>query len=189
MSISINGEMPILSVAIHAANHSGVRMKLIQWLASALAALAAMLLPACDVANLPAIKPGITTAAEVRERLGEPGARHANPDGSVTWEYDRQPSGIHCYMITIGSNEIVQAMEQVLNEQNYARARVGMTRDDIRRLYGRPGSIARFDNLGEEIWEWRIEGMPPTEETYFMAHFDLASGLLKTTSKRVAPRG
>ena len=45
------------------------------------------------------------------------------------------------------------------------------------------------DNLGEEIWEWRIEGTPPMDETYFMVHFDLGSGGVKKTSKRVVQRG
>ena len=164
-------------------------MKGFQWLAGVATAIVAALLPACDIVNLPAIKPGITHATEVRERLGEPGAQYPNPDGSVTWEYDRQPAGTHCYMITIGANQIVQSVDQVLTEANYARAREGMRRDEVRRLYGRPGSIAQFDNLGEEIWEWRIEGMPPMEETYFMVHFDQRTGLLKKTSKRIAPRG
>ncbi len=164
-------------------------MKIPAWLTAALTALASVLLPACDVVNLPAIKPGITTAAEVRERLGEPGAQYQNRDGTVTWEYDRQPAGVHCYMITLGSNQVVQAIDQVLNEANYARAREGMDREEVRRLYGRPGSIAQFDNLREEIWEWRIEGTPPMDETYFMVHFDQRTGLLKKTSKRVAMRG
>ncbi len=46
-----------------------------------------------------------------------------------------------------------------------------------------------FNNLREEIWEWRIEGMPPMDETYFMVHFDVNTGGVKKTSKRVAPKG
>ena len=164
-------------------------MKTPNWLATALAALATAILPACDVVNLPAIKPGITSATEVRARLGKPGFEFTNADGSVTWEYSRQPSGTHCYMITIGSNQIVQKMEQVLNDANYAKVRDGMTRDEVRRLFGTPASKTVFTNLGEDIWEWRIEGMPPMEETYFMVHFDLASGGVRKTSRRVEPKG
>jgi hypothetical protein len=92
-------------------------------------------------------------------------------------------------MITMGNNQIVAKLEQVLNEANYARLRDGMTRDEVRRLLGAPGSKVVFDNLREDIWEWRIEGVPPTEETYFMVHFDLDSGGVKKTSKRVAMKG
>jgi len=164
-------------------------MKIPAWIGSALAALGAALLPACDAVNLPEIKPGITTAAEVRSRMGNPGFEFKNEDGSVTWEYSRQPNGTNCYMITIGSDQVVQKMEQVLTEANFAKVRDGMTRDEIRRLLGAPGSKVVFDNLGEDIWEWRVAGMPPMDETYFMVHFDLNSGGVKKTSKRVATKG
>jgi hypothetical protein len=164
-------------------------MKLAASLSAALTALVAFILPGCDMVNLPEIKPGITHASEVRSRLGEPGAQYSNDDGSITWEYDRQPNGIHCYMITIGPDQIVQKMEQVLTEANFAKVRDGMTPPEIRRLFGRPGSIQRFNNLREDIWEWRVAGTIPTEETYFMVHFDTDSGLVKKTSKRVAMKG
>lgn len=164
-------------------------MNLPAWLSAAATTLIAAVLPACDFINLPEIKPGRTTANEVRQRLGEPGAQYANADGSVTWEYDRQPNGIHCYMITIGPDQIVRALDQVLTENNFAKAAAGMTKTEIRRLYGRPGSIQTFPNLHQEVWEWRIEGTPPMDETYFMVHFDRDSGLLLKTSKRVATKG
>ena len=164
-------------------------MHLPTWLTTATAALATALLPACDAVNLQEIKPGITTATEVQSRMGNPGFEFQNEDGSVTWEYTRQPSGTQCYMITIGSDRIVQKMEQVLTEANYAKVRDGMSREEIRRLLGAPASKVVFKNLGEDIWEWRIEGMPPLDETYFMVHFDLSSGGVKKTSKRVAMKG
>lgn len=163
-------------------------MKFSTWISSAAATISAALLSACDVA-VQEIQPGVTTAAEVKARMGEPEFLHANSDGSVTWEYSRQPSGVHCYMITLGSNQIVEKLEQVLTEANYARLHDGMTREEVRRLLGAPGSKVVFDNLREDIWEWRIEGIPPTEETYFMVHFDLGSGGVKKTSKRVAMKG
>jgi hypothetical protein len=92
-------------------------------------------------------------------------------------------------MITFGNDQIVKSMEQVLNDKNYAKVRDGLSKDDVRRLLGAPGSKVVFDNLREEIWEWRVEGMPPTEETYFMVHFDTGHGGVKKTSKRIAMRG
>jgi len=164
-------------------------MSLPAWFSAAATALVAAVLPACDFINLPEIKPGQTTASEVRSRMGEPGATYSNDDGSITWEYDRQPNGIHCYMITIGPDQIVQKLDQVLTDANYAKAREGLSKAEVRRLYGRPGSIQQFNNLGEEIWEWRIEGMPPMEETYFTVHFDQSTGVVKKSSKRVVPKG
>lgn len=164
-------------------------MKLPTWISALCAAVATVLLPACDSVNLQEIKPGLTTAAEVRSRMGEPGFKHWNDDGTATWEYSRQPSGVQCYMISFDRQEIVSKVEQVLNDASYARVRDGMAKDDVRRLLGAPGSKVVFDNLKEEVWEWRIEGVPPTEETFFMVHFDTTHGGVKKTSRRVAMKG
>ena len=75
-------------------------MKIPAWIATAATVIGAALLPACDAVNLQEIKPGITTASEVKTRMGEPGFQHWNNDGTATWEYSRQPSGTQCYMIT-----------------------------------------------------------------------------------------
>lgn len=164
-------------------------MKLKAWISAFLAAVAAALLPACDIVNLPEIRPGVTTAGEVRARMGEPGFVHWHDDGTATWEYSRQPAGVDCYMISFDRDQVVRRLEQVLTDENYGKVRVGMTRDDIRRLFGAPASRVVFDNLGEEIWEWHVRGMPPTEETYFMVHFELRGGVVKKTSQRIAARG
>jgi hypothetical protein len=159
-------------------------MKLPAWIA----ALLTVFLPACDIVNLPEIKPGITPQAEVRSRMGEPGFIHWNDDGTATWEYSRQPAGVQCYMISFDHQQIVTRLDQVLNEANYAALRPGMSKDDVRRLYGQPARKQLFDNLREEIWEWHIEGTPPLEETYFMVHFDTTHGAVKKSSKRIEPK-
>ena len=164
-------------------------MKLPAWITTATAALSAALLPACDYVNMKEIKVGLTTQAEIRARMGEPGFVHRNDDGTATWEYARQPNGSNCYMITFGQDQIVSKLEQALNEQNYARIRDGLSKDDVRRILGAPGSKVVFDNLREEIWEWRIEGSNPLDETYFMVHFDTGHGAVKKTSRRVATKG
>ena len=164
-------------------------MKKTNWVAAALAAIAGAILPACDIVVLPEIKPGITTGVEVRAKMGNPGFEFRNNDGTVTWEYTRQPAGVHCYMITLSADQVVQKLEQVLNDSNYARAREGMSRDQVRRLLGKPANKMVFDNLHEEVWEWHIEGMPHNELTYFNVYFDTGSGLVKKAGKRVEIRG
>ena len=164
-------------------------MKLPSWLNATTAALIAAVLPACDGLNLQDIRPGMTTQAEVRNRMGEPSAIHWHDDGAATWEYNRQPNGIHCYMISFNTDHIVTQVEQALTPANYARIQAGLSKDDVRAILGAPGSKTIFNNLGEEIWEWRIEGMPPLDETYFMVHFDLAHGAVKKTSQRVQAKG
>lgn len=163
-------------------------MKLPAWIVTALSAFAAALLPACDIVNLPEIKPGITTQAEVRSRMGEPGFIHWNDDGTATWEYSRQPAGVHCYMISFDRQEIVSRLDQVLNAASYGLLRPGMSKDEVRRLYGQPATKQVFANLREEIWEWRIEGEMPQDETYFMVHFDTGHGAVTKSSKRIEPK-
>lgn len=167
----------------------GAVMKFTTWISAIFSALAALTLPACDFVNLPEIKPGITSAAEVRSRMGEPGFIHNNEDGSETWEYSRQPAGVHCHMISFGRDRIVSRMEQVLTEANYARIKAGQTQAEIRRLLGAPASKAVFKNLREEVWEWRIESLLPGEEKFLNVHFDLESGLVTKGGTRVAPGG
>lgn len=160
-----------------------------KWIAAAATALAAALLPACDGFNLQELKPGVSTAAEVRARMGSPAAEYANEDGSVTYEYNRQPQGTDCYMITIGRDQIVQRIEQVLTEANFARVQPGMSRDEVRRLLGAAGSVTPFPGANEEVWDWRVAGTLPTEEAHFHVHFDAASGRVTKTTRRVEARG
>jgi hypothetical protein len=164
-------------------------MKMTRWISAAVSAIATALLPACDLVVLPEIKPGITTAREVLARMGNPGYEFSNEDGSVTWEYTRQPSGVQCYMITLGPDRIVQKFEQVLNDANFLNARVGMTKEQIRRLFGQPARVQVFDNLREEVWEWKVEGMPPNQPTFFNVYFDTGSGLVKKAGKRFESLG
>ena len=164
-------------------------MKLPAWITAAASAIIAAALPACDYVNLKEITPGVTTQAEVRSRMGEPGFIHWNDDGTATWEYARQPNGSSCYMITFGQDHVVAKVEQVLNDANYAKVREGMSKDDVRRLLGAPASKVTYRNLREEVWEWRIEGDVPIEETYFGVHFDTDHGGVKKTSRRVHQRG
>ena len=164
-------------------------MNLPNWLAAGVTAIAAAVLPACDGVNLRELKPGVSTVAEARARMGEPSAEYRNPDGSFTWEYNRQPNGTECHMLTFGPDQVLQRIEQVLNEANFARVRPGMSKDEIRRLLGRPGSIAVFEGQREEVWDWRVAGTIPTEEAHFHVHFDVDSGLVKKTSRRVEQKG
>lgn len=164
-------------------------MNLPGWLSITIATVCAAVLPACDAVNLKEIRPGVTTAAEVRARMGVPSAEYPNDDGSTTWEYNRQPNGIECHMITVGPDQVVRKVEQVLTEANFARVREGMGKEEIRRLLGRPGSVNTFARLQEEVWDWQVAGTMPNEEAHFHVHFDTGSGLVKKTSRRVEPKG
>ena len=110
-----------------------------------------------------------------------------NDDGSVTWEYTRQPEGTECFMATIGPDNILKSLDNVLTPQNFARVQPGWTRDQVRRLLGKPRSVQKFAMKREEVWDWRL---PPefSAEVFFNIHFDEA-GVVTGTSRSTQPRG
>jgi outer membrane protein assembly factor BamE (lipoprotein component of BamABCDE complex) len=154
-----------------------------------LVSLAASLLPGCDAIYLDEFKPGVSTAAQIRERMGPPSAEHPGRDGGFVWEYNRQPQGVHTHMLSFGADRILRSVEQVLSDAHFARLQPGMDRDEVRRLLGSPGRIETFPRKREEVWDWRIEGPPPHEEWHFHAHFGSETGLLITTSKMATLAG
>lgn len=158
-------------------------------LVAGLVSLAAAVLPGCDAVYLDEFKAGISTAAEVRQRMGEPAAEYANADGSITWEYNRQPQGVHTHMLTFGTDQVLLRIEQVLNDANYARLANGMSKEQVQRLLGKPGSSTTLPMKREEVWDWRVEGTPSPEEWHFYAHFSTDSGLLVNTTKMALQRG
>ncbi len=137
------------------------------------ALLTALGLPGCDYFNVRELKPGVSTATEVNARFGPPQAEWPNDDGSVTWEYSRQPMGAECYMITIGPDRVLRAIDQVLNEATLARVQPGMDGAQVMRLIGRPASRQRFDLKRETVWEWLIDrGGHTGQLLYFTVTFD-----------------
>lgn len=144
--------------------------RLIAWLCALLSAIG---LTACDYINVRELQPGVSTALEVRERFGPPHMEWRNEDGSITWEYSRQPEGIECYMITIGPDDLLREIDQVLNESNFARVENGMNGDQVRRLLGKPASSQFFRLKNETVWEWKIDqGQPSGEPVYFTVSFN-----------------
>ncbi|MDD3355079.1 outer membrane protein assembly factor BamE [Zoogloea sp.] len=152
-----------------------------------LGALAALGLAACDAVTLKELKPGVSTGYDVRDKLGTPGIEWRNDDGSVTWEYTRQPEGTECFMATIGPDNILIRIENALTPANYARIEPGWTKDQVRRLLGKPRSVQAFPLKQEEVWDWR---QPPdvNTEIFFNVHFD-QEGRVTHTSKSQEVRG
>jgi outer membrane protein assembly factor BamE (lipoprotein component of BamABCDE complex) len=143
--------------------------------------IAALGLPGCDYLNVRELKPGVSIAAEVRERFGPPQMEWLNTDGSVTWEYSRQPEGAECYMITVGPDNILRGIDQVLNEAQFARVKAGMSGDEVRRLLGRPASTQFFELKQETVWDWLVErGSTTGDPTYFTVSFDTAGRVVGT---------
>jgi outer membrane protein assembly factor BamE (lipoprotein component of BamABCDE complex) len=158
-------------------------------LVAGLVSIAASVLPGCDAVFLDQFKPGISTSAEVQKRMGTPASEYTNADGSITWEYNRQPQGVHTHMLTFGPDKVLQRIEQVLTDENYAKLVLGMSKEQVQRILGKPGSTVTFPMKKEEVWDWRVEGTPSSEEWHFYAHFGVDSGVLVNTGKMHLQRG
>lgn len=163
--------------------------RIIIWLLKPLCGLLVALgLGGCDAISLRELQPGVSTAVDVRAHFGAPGMEWRNDDGSVTWEYTRQPQGIECFMITIGPDQVLRAIVQVLDEAHFARVQRGMVADEIRRLLGKPGSEQYFALSRETVWNWRIAAQLPGNPEFFSVHFN-DEGRVVRTSRSTEYRG
>lgn len=152
------------------------------------ALLALLMLQACDQIAMHELKPGVSSVVEVRDRLGPAGQEWRNDDGSTVLEYSRQPEGTECFMLTIGSDGILQRIDQVLVDANFARIRPGMSGDEVRRILGKPAARHTYALRNETLWEWRIgQDNPMAEPLFFNVSFD-ASGKVIGTGRHTAGR-
>ena len=147
--------------------------------------LVAATFSACDGMALRDLKPGVSTARDVRNRMGRPTMEWKDADGTQTWEYPRTPEGIVNYMIVIGPDEILREVRQVLTDENFAKIAAGMDKDDVRRLLGKPAHELFFPLKKEYVWDWKtkIEG---SMDIFFNVHFNEAGIVLKTSSNFVS---
>lgn len=134
--------------------------------------LAALGLPGCDRAALQELQPGVSTAREVKERMGPPNYEWHNEDGSVTWEFSRQPEGTECFMATIGPDQVLRSIEQVLNDASFERIQPGMTPQEVQRRLGKPARKEYFELKQEHVWSWLIDRRMPGQKVYFTVSFN-----------------
>ena len=130
-------------------------------------------------ANFTAVTSGMP-AQQVQAKLGAPETVRKNADGSEVWEYPEGPYGRQTYMVTVGADRTVREVHQVLNDEYFSRVRAGMSRDEVRRLLGRPGEIMVFGARDEEVWSWRYQQQ---NAMFFNVLFDRAAGTVRTTQR------
>ena len=111
-------------------------------------------------ANFTAVSSGMP-AQQVQAKLGTPETVRKNADGSEVWEYPGGPLGRQTYMVTLGSDRAVREVHQVLSEEYFSKVHAGMSRDEVRRLLGKPGEIMVFGARDEEVWSWRYQQENP----------------------------
>lgn len=131
------------------------------------------------------IEIGRSTEDDIRRQAGKPEIVWEESDGGRRLEYPRGPEGATTWMVTIGPDNTVRKIEQVLTAENFARVRPGMTQDAIRRLLGKPTKIEKFALKQEEVWGYRWYETP-NDRAFFNVHFD-PQGTVKTTSRSDDP--
>ncbi|WP_300449577.1 outer membrane protein assembly factor BamE [Accumulibacter sp.] len=152
-----------------------------------LAGLLALVAAGCDVDRLSQLRPGASTAEEVRQIMGKPNLEWREDDGSRIWEYPRTPEGMVNYMLVIGPDQILREVRQVLTTENFNKVKPGMTTDEIRYLLGQPAHQVRFPLQKEIVWDWKTK-VEPGMEWYFNVHFN-DHGMVTRTSSSFVPRG
>lgn len=133
------------------------------------------------------LRPGISNTAEIIDKLGRPTMEWQEGEDKI-WEYPFTPEGTRNYMLTIGPDGVLKAMEQVLTPENFAKVQPGMSREQIRRLLGKPASVQFFDLKQEETWEWKEASALPGVDMRFVVHFG-NSGKVTGTSRYENPKG
>lgn len=116
------------------------------------------------------IEPGVTTRDQILSRYGPP-SREWQEAGATTLEYDTQPQGVSCLMVTLDAEgRLVNAFD-ALSDAGLRRVQAGMTVAEVDRLLGGHFSEAYFPLSGETVWDWNIPSLGPGLATRFNVHF------------------
>lgn len=146
--------------------------------------LAAMVsLSGCDYFASKTLKPGVSTESEVRALMGRPELVWAEEDGTRILEYPRAPTGHDTYMVTIGPDGKFVAMENMLTKERFEQIKAGMTRDQVRRMLGKPSEIEFFTLSRQEVWSFKHIG-EMSDSDMFNVHFDMAGIVQKMSVTR-----
>lgn len=139
-----------------------------------LGALAAALVAGCDYIAQKKLIAGQHSEHDVRALMGVPTLVWDRPDGSKEWDYVRAPQGTETIRVVIGKDGRYQGMANILVPDTFAKARPGMTGDELTRLLSKPTEVERFPLKPEEVWSWRWQD--GTRKMRFNAHMDPATG-------------
>ncbi|WP_025916262.1 outer membrane protein assembly factor BamE [Herminiimonas sp. CN] len=167
-----------------------------RWIRAILALGSAVLAVACDQqgnfveeSGLSRLAKGISGESDVRMAMGQPDTVWEEEDGARTLEYPKGPMGHRTWMFAIDKNGKLQDYRQVLTEANFANVRVGMSKEEVRRLLGRPRTIVQFKLKNEEVWDWRYLKLH-SESRFFNVHFDIDSRqVIGTSTSDDQPQG
>ncbi len=130
-------------------------------------------LTACEVrmSDPSKLKVGQSTGFDVRDVYGKPSSEWKEPDGSTVWMFVKGPMGYQTFKATVGADNVLKSMEQVLSDPHFAKVQKGMSMIDVERILGKPGEDVTFPLKKERVWTWRYEASPSLKRM-FDVHFD-----------------
>ena len=137
----------------------------------------------CDL-RMADLKPGVSTATEVKSAMVQPSFEWKAPDGGVTWEFPRGPSGSVTYMVDLRPDGVLKEIRQVLAEAYFAKIQPGLSKDEVRKIVGKPAETMTFPLKKEEVWSWKFE-QGSGEKWQYHVHFDLGGKVVTATRNRV----
>ena len=153
-------------------------------------AFPAMLLAGCAAYSGYGLKPGEARLGNVQAVMGAPAMRWQDADGSVQLAYPRGPLGFHTFMVRLAPDGRLQSIDNVLEEESFARIRAGMAKDQVLRVLGPPdyGLTVYFKARDELVWDWRYCNLFGTPAR-FLVLFDGTSGAVRSTMTQVESYG
>ncbi len=131
----------------------------------------------CDPQAIAELEEGVATEADVVQRFGQPERVWPEDGGAKTYEYNRQPSGLRNYMITIGPDGKMSALRQVLTPENFARITPGTDMAQVRRNLGKPAKVTPYRLSGETHHDWRFAEAPNIPKVFTVVTKDGATVL------------
>lgn len=115
--------------------------------------------------------------AQVRERLGPPGAERTLAGENLAWYYMTGPSGFETWRVVFGPRGTVIEYAQVLTAVNFAWMREGATREEVLDRVGPPMEQMSFWRTATDAWTYRWRD--GTYEMIAQPVFDAVSGTVK----------
>ncbi|HMK14030.1 MAG TPA: hypothetical protein VK460_03320 [Burkholderiales bacterium] len=139
------------------------------------------LLAGCASYSGRGLKPGIANETEVRAEMGAPAATWETPGGHV-WAYPRGPLGLETFLVTFDASGKLVLIEQVLDDDHFARIKTGMTQDDVLHLIGPSVQIKVTYLLSDDkSWDYRYrdDWEQPALFSVIFDHAGLVKGYVK----------
>jgi outer membrane protein assembly factor BamE (lipoprotein component of BamABCDE complex) len=129
---------------------------------------------------------GVSTEGDVRNAMGQPDTVWESEEGERTLEYPKGPEGHKTWVFEIGKDGKMKDYTQVLTAEHFAQVKPGMSRDTVRRMFGKPRTVVQFRLKKEEVWDWLYRDNTQKPQL-FNVHFDIATGKVTGTSASEAP--